>query len=45
MEQFISEDNLKTLEGWLEYQRLEESEETRRLFAEARARSAAFPQD
>ena len=50
MQEFISEDDLKTFEGWLRYQAVdaattapEELEMWRRLFDEARERSSASP--
>ncbi len=50
MQEFISEDDLKTFDGWLRYQAVNEAtaapqelEMWRRLFDEARERSAASP--
>lgn len=51
MDEFISEDDLRTFEGWLRYQAIDASAITqeelttwRRIFEEARQRSAASPQ-
>ncbi|PYV81545.1 MAG: hypothetical protein DMG05_29770 [Acidobacteria bacterium] len=50
MDEFISEDDLRTFEGWLRYQAVDASMLTedelanwRRIFDEARQRSAANP--
>ena len=50
MNEFISEDDLRTFEGWLKYQAvdaattsLEDLEKWRRLFEEARERTVAYP--